>query len=207
MRRRLVLTLVTGVAALQVPKATTAPRRKKKIHKKQASTWGITPQRRRDDEEEIIFDPRSRVKTLVENFDTSIEELWPFGEIAEEDRGKLGVTLRFYFRVILLSFVIRWFIVEPRYIPSASMYPTFEIGDQLAIEKVSTSFRRVPESSEVVLFRPPIKALDLLSERTADAAALRGETIALVEQPKKKSKKIRTCTKRSVYKTCNCWSR
>ena len=31
---------------------------------------------------------------------------------------------------------IRLLIVEPRYIPSLSMFPSYEINDQLAVEKV-----------------------------------------------------------------------
>jgi len=96
-------------------------------------------------------------------FDEELEKRWPF-ELAEEDRGKLGATIRFYLRVIVISFLIRWFVVEPRYIPSASMFPTFEIGDQLAIEKVST-LARTPRPSEVVLFKPPREAVDEMRRR------------------------------------------
>ena len=100
---------------------------------------------------------------MAEFFDEEVERRWPF-QISEENRGKLGATLRFYSRVVVLSFFIRWFVVEPRYIPSASMYPTFEIGDQLAVEKVSTIVR-VPRASEVVLFRPPQSAVDEMIRR------------------------------------------
>ncbi|EGB04627.1 hypothetical protein AURANDRAFT_15004, partial [Aureococcus anophagefferens] len=57
-------------------------------------------------------------------------------------------------RVITIGVLLRWFVVEPRYIPSQSMAPTFAPGDQIAIEKISTLYRR-PERDEVVLFRPP----------------------------------------------------
>ncbi len=57
---------------------------------------------------------------------------------------------------VILAFIIRTFIAEPRYIPSESMYPTLETGDRLVIEKVSYHFHP-PHHGDIIVFEPPMQ--------------------------------------------------
>ncbi len=61
--------------------------------------------------------------------------------------------------VFVLVVVIRSFIGEPRWIPSSSMEPTLQIGDNLIIEKISYRFSE-PQRGDVIVFYPPHQALD-----------------------------------------------
>ncbi|BAQ64100.1 signal peptidase I [Geminocystis sp. NIES-3709] len=51
----------------------------------------------------------------------------------------------------VLSFGIRTFVAEARYIPSSSMEPTLQINDRLIIEKMSYRFHQ-PNRGDVVVF-------------------------------------------------------
>ncbi|MGY6529912.1 MAG: signal peptidase I [Cyanobacterium sp.] len=51
----------------------------------------------------------------------------------------------------ILSFGIRTFVAEARYIPSSSMEPTLQINDRLIIEKMTFRFRP-PERGEIIVF-------------------------------------------------------
>ena len=75
------------------------------------------------------------------------------------------------FRIIaialVIAFVIRTFIAEPRYIPSDSMLPTLSQGDRLVVEKVSTKISQ-PHRGDVVVFEPPL-LLQIQGYRKEDA--------------------------------------
>ena len=83
---------------------------------------------------------------------------------------------------LLLAFLIRVFVAEPRYIPSESMFPTLETGDRLIVEKVAYKFHP-PAKGDIVVFQPPTK-LRLLGYQKNQAfikraIALPGETVAV----------------------------
>ncbi len=59
---------------------------------------------------------------------------------------------------VILAILLRTFVIEPRYIPSASMEPTLQIEDRIIVEKI-TNFWRSPERGEILVFYPPASPL------------------------------------------------
>jgi len=76
------------------------------------------------------------------------------GEEEKSFKDNLIDFVREFVPTLLICLAIRFFIVEPRYIPSLSMFPSFEVGDQLAVEKVSKLYAPI-QRHDVIVFRPP----------------------------------------------------
>lgn len=84
-------------------------------------------------------------------------------------------TIAFGFALLL-----RTFVVEPRYIPSLSMYPTFDVGDQFLVDKISR-IARSANDDDIVVFEPPAALIERGYQKT-DAfikrvVARAGETV------------------------------
>ena len=83
---------------------------------------------------------------------------------------------------LVLAFLIRIFIAEPRYIPSESMFPTLATGDRLVIEKVAYHFHP-PAKGDIVVFQPPAQLRLLGYEKSQAfikrAIATEGDTVAV----------------------------
>jgi len=98
-------------------------------------------------------DDKRRFEDL--NFFEQIQE-WFTSPEGQEDVKTYTVSLG-------VALLLRLLIIEPRYIPSLSMYPTFEVGDQLAVEKVTKRVRPFSRK-EVVVFNPPQNFRDIVGD-------------------------------------------
>ncbi len=59
---------------------------------------------------------------------------------------------------ILIAILVRWQVIEPRWIPSGSMLPSLEVKDKLLIEKITPKynfvFNKHPHRDSIVVFKP-----------------------------------------------------
>ncbi|HEV2595084.1 MAG TPA: signal peptidase I [Sphingomicrobium sp.] len=103
-----------------------------------------------------------------------------------------GSLLRFLFSAALLAWLLRSFILQPFYIPSASMLPSLYIGDYLFVAKWPYGYSRysfplevpsfqgkvlggLPKRGDVIVFRHPTEDSDLIKR----VIGLPGDTVEM----------------------------
>ncbi len=72
-------------------------------------------------------------------------------------------TVEFIVTLLLLLIIIRQGVFERRFIPSGSMLPSLQVGDQLIIEKVSLNLHKIGlapslQRGDIIVFYPPPEA-------------------------------------------------
>ena len=57
-----------------------------------------------------------------------------------------------------LSWLIRTFVIEPRYVPSGSMLPTIQLQDRLMVDKFFFKYFGKLHPGDIIVFHPPSEA-------------------------------------------------
>lgn len=76
----------------------------------------------------------------------------------EKIKGILKETIETIVFVVVMVVIIRFFIGEIRWIPSASMHPTLIEGDRIFVERF-TRFYADPKRGDVMVFYPPFEEI------------------------------------------------
>ncbi len=58
---------------------------------------------------------------------------------------------------VRLDLLLRWAVVEPRWIPSGSMLPTLQLQDRILVEKLTPRFGSGVRTGSIVVFQPPAR--------------------------------------------------
>ncbi len=82
---------------------------------------------------------------------------------------------------LVIALLLRTFVVQTFYIPSASMEPTLQVGDRIVVDKLSYAFHSVHRGDIVVFARPPHEncAGPPVADLVKRVIGLPGETISL----------------------------
>jgi signal peptidase I len=78
---------------------------------------------------------------------------------------------------LLIAFVIKSFLFQAFYIPSASMEPTLNIGDRVLVNKLSYDFHDVNRGDIVVFEAPPLARSGDIEDLVKRVIGLPGDTV------------------------------
>lgn len=105
-----------------------------------------------------------------------------WNELSQETKEDIKSSVTAFF----IALFVRLFLFEPRFIPSLSMFPTFDIGDQLLVDKIS-KINRPYNRRDVVVFNPSDRYTELTGNTEAlikRIVAVEGDTVEVREDHK-----------------------
>ncbi|MFM7314351.1 MAG: signal peptidase I [Cyanobium sp.] len=73
----------------------------------------------------------------------------------DDHRGRWRRQIAALLPWLLLALVLRWLVLEPRWIPSGSMLPTLQLQDRILVEKIRPRLGRELPPGTIVVFHPP----------------------------------------------------
>jgi signal peptidase I len=79
--------------------------------------------------------------------------------------------------VVVCTILLRTFVVQSFYIPSASMAPTLQVGDRIVVDKLSYHLHSINRGDIVVFARPPLEDQQY-ADLVKRVIGLPGETIS-----------------------------
>ncbi len=79
---------------------------------------------------------------------------------------------------LLAALLLRTFVIQPYYIPSASMEPTLKVGDKVLVNKLSYDLHSIHRGDVIVFKKPPDDTTPGIKDLIKRVIGLPGETIA-----------------------------
>ncbi len=79
---------------------------------------------------------------------------------------------------LLAALLLRTFVIQPYYIPSASMEPTLKDGDKVLVNKLSYDLHSIHRGDVIVFKKPPDDTTPGIKDLIKRVIGLPGETIA-----------------------------
>jgi signal peptidase I len=119
----------------------------------------------------------------ADRWDTALPTRSPDGKSSRKrtaEKTALAVALEWILIIgiaIGVAVVVRVFLFQPFYIPSASMVPTLEIGDKVLVNKLSYKFHAIHRGDIVVFSAPPGEATPEVKDLVKRVIGLSGDTV------------------------------
>lgn len=78
---------------------------------------------------------------------------------------------------IIIALFLKAFVIDSRYVPSESMYPTLKVNDRLLVNKLAYLYSE-PKRGDIVIFTPP-KSVHSEHDYVKRVIGLPGETVEI----------------------------